>query len=243
MRPMDGSRPTRRQWVIDTLCEAFARDQIGIQELEQRLEIANRVHTDADLRSLLEGIDIDAPTVGADSASTSKPEAGSRRGPVPNGGTVERSGVGGRALVDASQVPDRQFTVGFWSGRARKGTWIPARNITAIAVMGGVDLDFRDALFGPGVTHVHALAVMGGIDITVPPNVHVDTSGFAVMGAFEDDGEGSGPPRPEGPILRVTGFAMMGAVDVQVRLSGETPREAKRRKKLERRNRDGGYSP
>ncbi|MBA3968803.1 MAG: hypothetical protein H0X52_01725, partial [Gemmatimonadetes bacterium] len=34
---------------------------------------------------------------------------------------------------------------------------------------------------------------------------------------------------PSAPLLRVSGLAIMGGVDIQVRLSGESARDAKRR--------------
>ena len=57
------------------------------------------------------------------------------------------------------------------SGAQRRGTWSVPKNLRVIAVMGGVDLDFRDAEFGPGVTEVNVTAVMGGIAIVVPPKI------------------------------------------------------------------------
>ena len=72
--------------------------------------------------------------------------------------------------------------------------------------MGGHSLDFREAMHGPGVTEVSVFAFMGGAEIIVPPEMAVE----------------------------VSGFAMMGGVDVTARLPGETGRQAKKRRKLER---------
>jgi hypothetical protein len=219
--PTGGTPVTRRQWVIDALCEAFARDQLELHELERRLEEANRARTDGELRALLQGIDVGGADVKAVVAA----------GPAPSTATP---GTGVRR-AEASQVPDRQLTLAVWSGRSRKGTWIPARRISAIAFQGGIELDFRDARFGPGVTHVRAVAVMGAVEITVPPEIHVDTSGFALMGAFEDDADTSSAAAGDSPVLRVTGFACMGAVEVKVRLPGETDRQARERHRRKRR--------
>jgi len=234
--PANGAGLTRRQWVIDALCEAFARDQLEIQELERRLEIANRARTDGELRELLGGLDLSLPgTTPALSGSGPGVAAEGQHSQKEGGGAL--GSTGSRvARVDASQVPERELSLAFWSGRSRKGSWIPARRISAIAIQGGIELDLREARFGPGVTHIHAVAVMGAVEITVPPNVHVDTSGFAIMGAFEDDTESSGLTPGDGPVLRVTGLACMGAVEVRVRLPGETERDARDRKKRLRRD-------
>ena len=47
---------------------------------------------------------------------------------------------------------------------SRKGHWVPARHNVAIGVMGGCELDFREAVFPPGVTEVHASADAPGLD-------------------------------------------------------------------------------
>ena len=123
--------------------------------------------------------------------------------------------------IDAAQVPDRQLSVGVWSGRVRKGSWVPARRITALALQGGVELDFREALFGPGPVEVSAIAVMGGIPIIVPPNLRVETSGFAIAGGLEDRSDYPAGQHPGGPILRIRGFAVFGGIDIDVRLPGK----------------------
>jgi hypothetical protein len=54
---------------------------------------------------------------------------------------------------------------------------------------------------------------MGGIEIIVDDDVEVDVSGIGFMGAFEHGA--SGPGLPGAPLVRVTGFAFMGGVEVR----------------------------
>ena len=58
-------------------------------------------------------------------------------------------------------------------GVERKGRWIPARTSYAIALMGGLSLDFREALLPPGETEVWIFTLMGGAEIIVPPGLTV----------------------------------------------------------------------
>jgi hypothetical protein len=95
--------------------------------------------------------------------------------------------------------------------------------------MGGVELDFREAILAPGVTEVHAFAFWGGVQILAPPDVRVECSGLGIMGGFEHREDASLPFDPSAPVLRITGIAVMGGVEVAVRFAGETGREAKRR--------------
>ena len=102
--------------------------------------------------------------------------------------------------------------------------------------MGGISLDLREAVLGSGVTDVNVLAVLGGIEIIVPPEMAVEVDGMAVLGGFEYQTDSPLRSNPDLPMLRVRGLAILGGVHVEVRLPGETSREAKKRRRLERRD-------
>jgi hypothetical protein len=108
------------------------------------------------------------------------------------------------------------------SGSRRRGRWTVPRRYTATAVMGGIELDLRDAMLEERDVTIWAWACMGGIEIKVPADVDVDVTGLALMGGFED---GSGVSAPPGaPVIRVKGLALMGAVDVCRAKPKELPR-------------------
>ena len=52
-------------------------------------------------------------------------------------------------------------------GSSRKGSWEPPARLRVPALMGGVELDFREANLLEGETVVDVLAVMGGVTITL----------------------------------------------------------------------------
>ena len=72
----------------------------------------------------------------------------------------------------------------------------------------------------------------------VPPGMDVEVDGMALCGGFEDKTDAPLRRNPDVPTLRVRGLALLGGVGVEVRLPGETPRQAKRRRRLE----EGGSS-
>jgi len=233
-----GEPAARPDQVMDALCEAYARDELDMEELERRLDVAARAPSSRDLRELIADLNPEHLPVALGGRGGVK-QGGAARSPTgPEGGGNPGSSLQvppGTGRVDPARVPNRQLEVAFFSGRTRKGSWTPARQITATACMGGVDLDFREALFGAEVVEIYAVAIMGGIEILVPPGVHVDTSGFAFLGGFEEDSALEANPNPEAPTIRVRGFACMGAVEVNVRHPGESAKDAKRRLKEERR--------
>lgn len=83
----------------------------------------------------------------------------------------------------------------------------------ANAVMGGVELDLRNAQVRPGQEAViDALAVMGGVEITVPAGWKVVGDVLPIMGGFVDNTSGATTGAPQ---LIVRGTAIMGAIEVK----------------------------
>ncbi len=139
-----------------------------------------------------------------------------------------------RTTLPADQISETSVIVGIMGGGSRSGSWIPAKNNWAVGVMGGCDLDFREAQLGPGVTEIRAFAVMGGVSVVVPPDVRVECSGIGIMGGFDHEPTVISTADPHAPVIRVTGVAIMGGVEVTVRHPGETARDARVRLKAER---------
>jgi hypothetical protein len=200
-----------RQSVIVQLTEHFAVDNISVEVLEERLDRAHAAATVDDLRTLVS----DLPALREGAAMAAAP----RTYVSPATGT---------------HVAERQFIVGIMGGAEKKGVWTPARETIVVALMGGVEMDFREARMPPGVTEVNIFAVMGGAEIIVPPGVHVDMNGFALMGGFSQSGYAPPPTDPNAPVLRIGGFAFMGGVEISIRYPGERPRDARQREKSDR---------
>lgn len=232
-----GARPLERDRIVEALCEHYAQDRLEIEEFERRVERAHRARTRDELQALL-----------ADLPSLEGPASPLRPGAqLVSGGGGDRGGNPTESDPGASpdtllpfRVPERQTELAIWSGRVRKGAWIPARQIRAIGIMGGVELDFREALLSGEPIHIQAGAFMGGVEIVVPPGVRVETDGFAFMGGFEEDTEGGATAPSGAPVIRVTGFAFMGGVEISSRYPGENARQARSRRKEEARQRRPG---
>jgi len=206
-----------REVTIDALMEHFANDVLDIDEFERRVGIAHDAGSSDALRELLH----DLPGGGhlpvpASQASSTSPEPWTS------------SPVG--------RPKEQEFVVALMGGSSRRGRWTPALKNYAVAVMGGAELDFREALLGPGVTEVQVYTLWGGVEIIVPPGINVESRGIALMGGFEHSADGAEVPSPNAPTLRITGVALMAGVDISVRLPGETARDARRRRRQERRD-------
>jgi Domain of unknown function (DUF1707)/Cell wall-active antibiotics response 4TMS YvqF len=200
----------RRAAVITALSHAFSRDELDVDELDRRLEQAQRAATVAELDALV--ADLEAPASTA-ALALSAPAA---------------------AMALSIREP-RQRIFSIMGGVQRTGRWVVPRRLTISCLMGGVLLDFREADFGVGVTDLVITCLMGGVQIIVPPSIHVEVGGSAILGGFEQGHPGSDALAIE-PVatLRIGGLALLGGVQVETRRVGETSRQARKRIKSER---------
>ena len=198
-----------RQQVIEQLCNHYAAENLTDEGLEERLTRAYAATTLPALQELVADLPVQAA-----------------------GATSPSSAV---AIARPEAVAEKQVILAVMGGAERRGVWTPPRHLSVVTVMGGAELDFREARFAPGVTEITCFALMGGVQIIVPPGVHVETNGMALMGGFSHRGSVDPPTDPAAPILRIGGMAIMGGVDLEYRLPGERPSEARRRERLARR--------
>jgi class 3 adenylate cyclase len=117
-------------------------------------------------------------------------------------------------------VPERQrrpakgWTVAIMSGSRRTGRWRPHPHTKAIAIMGGCELDLRQAEIDGEELVITAVAFWGGVDIIVPEGIDVDLTGIPIMGG-KDLKVRDVPITPGAPRVRVRAFPVMGGVTVR----------------------------
>lgn len=109
--------------------------------------------------------------------------------------------------------------VSFLSSNEREGRWELPRHFRALAVMGNVELDLREAVIGIGVSHIEAVAVMGNIEIIVPPDVAVESDGDSLLGSFVVKYKGNASPSAATGLkkIRITGTAYASSVEIIVK--------------------------
>jgi Domain of unknown function (DUF1707)/Cell wall-active antibiotics response 4TMS YvqF len=109
-----------------------------------------------------------------------------------------------------------RFLLGVLGGGDRRGRWRVAERVTVINVLGGADLDLREATLAAPEVRITVVSILGGSDIVVPEGVHVELSGFALFGG--DDLRLEGPEPPAGaPVVHVRTVSIFGGTDVKTR--------------------------
>ena len=180
-----------REQVVRRLGDHFAQDHLSLEEYEFRVQAALRATQWYQLTATTN----DLPTLDSDRARV--------------------------ATTPAGVMPGlRRTLVAFMGGVVRRGHWLVPPRIRAIAVMGGVDIDLRDATLSQHVTEIFAVAVMGGVDIKVPPGVRLESDGIAIMGGFEDQAGFPALGHDDAPVVRVRGIALMGGVVTRMKPRG-----------------------
>lgn len=126
--------------------------------------------------------------------------------------TADLSGV---ALPSEASRPTPSTTLALMSSTERGGShWrVPEKN-RAVAVMGECKLDLREATITSAVTIIKTRILMGALKVVVPEGVAVELEVLTIMG--EAKSRVVGPPaKPGAPIVRITGLAIMGSVEVR----------------------------
>lgn len=183
-----------RERVAKVLHDSMAEGRLTVAELEERLSSVYAAKTIGELEPVLSDLPVDLQDLAP----------GAHPAPVPGFQPPDRR-IGGR--------PVSHNAVAVMSGVERHGAWVVPEKFNVVCVMGGAELDLTEAHFAAGEVTIQITAIMGGAEIRVPDDITVHVSGFGFMGAFVDEAHVTGAPG--GPVVRITGFAMMGGVAVQ----------------------------
>lgn len=191
-----------RERTVQTLCTHFAQDHLTTQELELRFEAAYRAGSLDELQALTSGL----PALAVTSSTTASPT------PLP------MYSVSAPSAASAAQ-PEKRYLAIMGEVR-RQGMWTVPMRVKASAWMGAIRLDLREAQIPEGGVDIDATAVMGEVRIILPPGLHADVDGLAIMGEFSDLTAGTASTL-SAPAIRVRGEAFMGSVRVETRLPNE----------------------
>jgi predicted membrane protein len=128
---------------------------------------------------------------------------GGREGTSPSGLTANNAGTLQQVISD--------FVI--WSGIQRRVASPAFRRADLTAIMGGIELDLRQAGTENGQAVIDVFVLWGGIEIIVPPDWAVSNEITPIMGGAED---GSTWTQQAKHRLVVTGVVIMGGVDIKV---------------------------
>ncbi len=196
---------SRKRVAIDTLTERFGRDEIPMDEFERLVADLNAASS---LRELAVVEDIAAGVSGyAGSAVAAAAAAG-----VGDSRASDSDPDAAGGFIGQDQV---QSCAAILSERHHRGDWLRKPNVAAATVLASQVFDFTETGLLSGTTTLEVLAVLGSVEITVPAGVAVRMDVSPVLGDVKVD-RGVGAREAEGgPLLVVTGNAILGSVVVK----------------------------
>jgi hypothetical protein len=123
-----------------------------------------------------------------------------------------------RDLPEKAEVPPGRrkavrWMVAVMGGSHRRGRYRLASTVNVIAVMGGDDVDLRDAELGGGQVTLTVISIMGGANIYIPDTVEVEVSGLSLMGGDSEYGVQQ-QPRRGAPVVHIRSYNVMGGSNI-----------------------------
>jgi hypothetical protein len=179
-----------REQVANLLSTAYAEGRLNREEHDERVDQLMRAKTFDDLVLITR----DLVVIGS-----------------PN--PVARQTNGSFTIDTARQNPETDKMIAIFGGVNRKGRWRARRNIQALALFGGMDLDLRDAIFEAPLVEISGFWCFGGLDIKVPEGIEVQDQTAGIFGGT--DVRDIGDPAPGAPTLVIKGVTLFGGVSVR----------------------------
>jgi hypothetical protein len=196
-QPGPGSDPAQlrisdadRHQVAEILRQAAGEGRLDMDELDQRLEQTYAARTYADLVP----ITLDLPA-------------------HPHPRPVVRPAAASPQVVPGA---DRESHLAILSGLSRKGVWVVPQHMSIFCMMGGAELDLRQAKFAAQEVVITINAFMGGAQVIVGPTTRVQMEGTGIMGGYsEPSGLVEADLDDASPVVRIKGVAIWGGVSVE----------------------------
>ncbi|MGH9114109.1 MAG: DUF1707 domain-containing protein [Acidimicrobiales bacterium] len=193
-----------RQAVIDLLRRHTGEGRLTLDEFADRAGQVFASRTRRDLDQVLAELPSDP-----------------RPGPLPVTGPAPPTGRDARPEGPAREAAEpgrRRRFVAIMGGSHARGRWRAPREVSAFAFWGGVCIDLRHAVIdGPSVD-ITAWAIMGGVDVIVPEGIPVEVDGMVLMGGATDLTRTT-DPLPDAPVIRVHARGLWGGVTARTRRS------------------------
>lgn len=194
--PARRASDAERERAAALLREAMASGRLGVDELDQRTQLAFAATTREELERLVEDVLVPAEDnhpLASDSASL---RVGAPRLPV------SHMSDGTRRIVS------------IFSGSERKGRWRVGPSCSVINVFGGSEIDLSEAELAADHVELKVISVFGGATVIVPPGLNVEVSDVGVLGGNGVD-IGDEHPDPGGPVVRVRLISILAGASVK----------------------------
>lgn len=187
-----------REQKISELSQHFANDDLSLDDLERRIERVYHAGSIAELDEITADLRSSLP------ASSQSPRSVPAPAPARDGSNLPVHE--GRLLAIMSET-------------RRTGRWQVPPRFDVLSLMSDTKIDLTSAVMPPGGAEFHIRSVWAACKIIVPPEMRVVNEMHAIMASVTSKAPEMDPVgvARQGPVLRLTGTALMAEVKVVVR--------------------------
>lgn len=184
-----------RREAIRVLCQAQAHDHLSVEAFESRLEQVRHAPNEATLAAILADLD----------ELALPPAVISDRYPA----MADHTGV-----APVSPAEHLRLSSVFGS-TTRAGSWTAPHTLAARVLFGEMTIDLRDAVFGADVMDIEINVALGSFTLIVPAGTQVENEVEETLSSSTHSTRSARGASPNGLLIRVTGKAFMGSVEVK----------------------------
>jgi Domain of unknown function (DUF1707)/Cell wall-active antibiotics response 4TMS YvqF len=203
------------RWARRTLAERHAKEGAVVTDPDDSLRVSD-AERDATLRRLGDHAAVGRLTLdeleersGRALAAKTRGELATLTSDLPQDGDQAQPGSD---PATRTKKPVR-WMVAIMAGSHRRGRFRAVGSINAVAIMGGDEIDLREAEIEGGELTLNLVAIMGGANIYIPDSIEVEVGGFSLMGGNTEIGSVRSP-RPGAPLIRIRTYNLMGGATI-----------------------------
>ena len=194
-----------RREAIRILCQAQARDHLTVEAFESRLDQVRQAPNEATLAAIM--ADLDDLTFPPATTGGHYPVAADHTGVAP---------VSPAEYLRLSSV---------FGSTTRAGSWTVPLNLEARILFGEMTIDLRDAVFGADVMDIQIDLKVGSFTLIVPAGTQVENQVEDTLSSSSHSTRSARGASPNGLLIRLSGTAFMGSVDVKEKFPSSHPNE------------------
>jgi hypothetical protein len=131
---------------------------------------------------------------------------------LPQDGAAPAARTSG-ATVPAGERKPVRWMIAILGGGHRRGRFRAVGSINALGILGGDDIDLREAEMEGGELTLNLFSILGGANVYVPDSIEVEMGGFSILGGNEVKGS-ERLPRAGAPVVRIRGFGILGGATI-----------------------------
>ncbi|WP_159819774.1 DUF1707 and DUF2154 domain-containing protein [Colwellia sp. 20A7] len=189
-------RPTEtvRSEVIDQLIMNYSHGELSYEAFERRLDQAMELMCNKALVALAEDLPLTVDKAFVENK---------KQGLAPN--------------IVSGDAEDVEYMINVFSGNTRGGVWTVPKEIRALSIFSGCDIDLTNAKFTQNELRIKTFSLFSGSNFYIPDNVNVVSKVFCIFAGVDSQTTTQVNPNIITPTIVIEGISIFSGIDIKVR--------------------------